>query len=131
MTSLSKPVAKKRGRPVGVKNKPKTITLTRAEVDIAKRLGVTPSELAKEKLKLSMKTKPAAKDKTFKQSDKQRLRKINEVVRRNFELMQDNEDLMKDNTELVNHINNLEHQIIGFRAVISYLELQAGLRSTQ
>jgi hypothetical protein len=88
MTSLSK----KRGRPVGSKNKPK----------------------------------PAAKVKTFKQSDAniQRLKMVGEIVQKNLELI-------KDNTELVNHINKLEHQIIGFRAVISYLENQAGLRNTQ
>ena len=93
MTSLSKkPVAKKRGRPVGSKNK----------------------------------AKPAAKVKTFKQSDAdmQRLKMVGEIVQKNLELI-------KDNTELVNHINKLEHQIIGFRAVISYLENQAGLRNTQ
>jgi hypothetical protein len=93
MTSLSKkPVTKKRGRPVGSKNK----------------------------------TKPAAKVKTFKQSDAdmQRLKMVGEIVQKNLELI-------KDNTELVNHINKLEHQIIGFRAVISYLENQAGLRNTQ
>jgi hypothetical protein len=87
MTSLSK----KRGRPVGSKNK------------------------------------PAAKVKTFKQSDSaavQRLKMVGEIVQKNLELI-------KDNTELVNHINKLEHQIIGFRAVISYLENQAGLRNTQ
>jgi hypothetical protein len=90
MTSLSKSVAKKRGRPVGSKNK------------------------------------PAAKVKTFKQSDAgmQRLKMVGEIVQKNLELI-------KDNTELVNHINKLEHQIIGFRAVISYLENQAGLRNTQ
>jgi len=93
MTSLSKPVAKKRGRPVGSKNKPK-------------------------------KVKPAAASKTFKQAEMQRLQKVGEIVGKNLELM-------KDNTELVSHINNLEHQIIGFRAVISYLEKQAGLRNTQ
>jgi hypothetical protein len=93
MTSLSKPVAKKRGRPVGSKNK-------------------------------AQKTKPAAASKSFKQAELQRLRKVGEIVGKNIELM-------KDNTELVSHINNLEHQIIGFRAVISYLEKQAGLRNTQ
>jgi hypothetical protein len=88
MTSLSK----KRGRPIGSKNK----------------------------------AKPAAKVKTFKQSDvgMQRLKMVGEIVQKNLELI-------KDNTELVNHINKLEHQIIGFRAVISYLENQAGLRNTQ
>jgi hypothetical protein len=89
MTSLSK----KRGRPIGSKNK----------------------------------AKPAAKVKTFKQPNSaavQRLKMVGEIVQKNLELI-------KDNTELVNHINKLEHQIIGFRAVISYLENQAGLRNTQ
>jgi hypothetical protein len=124
MTSLSKPVAKKRGRPVGSKNKPKKIILSRTQVELARKLGVTPVQLAKEKLKLTKKRKPAAASKSFKQAELQRLRKVGEIVGKNIELM-------KDNTELVSHINNLEHQIIGFRAVISYLEKQAGLRNTQ
>ena len=83
-----KPVAKKRGRPVGSKNK----------------------------------TKPAAKVKTFKQSA------TDAAVHR---LMDANLSLINDNNQLLKAINNLEHQIIGFRAVISYLENQAGLRNTQ
>lgn len=123
MTSLSKkPVAKKRGRPVGSKNKPKKIILSRTEVDLASKLGVTPVQLAKEKLKLTKKRKPAAASKTFKQSD------TDAAVHR---LMDANLSLIKDNNQLLKVINNLEHQIIGFRAVISYLENQAGLRNTQ
>jgi predicted transcriptional regulator len=88
MTSLSKKlVTKKRGRPVGSKNK----------------------------------SKPEA-TKTFKQSSTEA------AVHR---LMDANLSLIKDNNQLLKAINNLEHQIIGFRAVISYLETQAGLRNTQ
>jgi len=83
-----KPLTKKRGRPVGSKNKPK----------------------------------PAAKVKTFKQSA------TDAAVHR---LMDANLSLINDNNQLLKAINNLEHQIIGFRAVISYLENQAGLRNTQ
>ena len=99
MTSLSKPTPKKRGRPLGSKNK---------------------------RVKKVAGREYTFKDKTFKQSDAdmQRLKMVGEIVQKNLELI-------KDNTELVNHINKLEHQIIGFRAVISYLENQAGLRNTQ
>jgi predicted transcriptional regulator len=87
MTSLSK----KRGRPVGSKNK-------------------------------VVVKKPAASSKPFKQSATEA------AVHR---LMDANLSLIKDNNQLLKVINNLEHQIIGFRAVISYLENQAGLRNTQ
>jgi predicted transcriptional regulator len=87
MTSLSK----KRGRPVGSKNK-------------------------------VVVKKPAALSKPFKQSATEA------AVHR---LMDANLSLIKDNNQLLKVINNLEHQIIGFRAVVSYLETQAGLRKTQ
>jgi predicted transcriptional regulator len=83
MTSLSK----KRGRPVGSKNK----------------------------------TKPEA-TKAFKQSATEA------AVHR---LMDANLSLIKDNNQLIKVIDNLEHQIVGFRAVISYLENRLGLASSQ
>jgi predicted transcriptional regulator len=67
------------------------------------------------------KLKPAA-TKTFKQSA------TDAAVHR---LMEANLSLIKDNNQLLKVINNLEHQIIGFRAVVSYLEVQAGLKVTQ
>jgi hypothetical protein len=45
--------------------------------------------------------------------------------------MDANLKLIGDNNQLLKAIENLQHQIIGFRAVISYLESQAGLRITQ
>ena len=97
MTSLFKKkpavvakTARKRGRPVGSKNKPKQ--------------------------------KPAASSKTFKQPNN------DAAIHR---LMDANLSLIKDNNQLLKVIENLEHQIIGFRAVVSYLEAQAGLRVTQ
>jgi predicted transcriptional regulator len=85
MTSLSK----KRGRPVGSKNKPKQ--------------------------------KPAA-TKSIKRSSS---------AAAIHNLMDANLKLIGDNNQLLKAIENLQHQIIGFRAVISYLESQAGLRATQ
>lgn len=120
MTSLSK----KRGRPIGFKNKPKLTErekeLGKQAMEVSKAMGILPTNVPR------LRKKPAAKVKTFKQSDAgmQRLKMVGEIVQKNLELI-------KDNTELVNHINKLEHQIIGFRAVISYLENQAGLRNTQ
>jgi hypothetical protein len=84
MTSLSK----KRGRPIGSKNKTKQ--------------------------------KPEAV-KTFKHSNSAALQN----------LMRDNLQLIQDNKQLLFKIELLEHKIIGFRAVVSYLEVQAGLKVTQ
>ena len=39
--------------------------------------------------------------------------------------------LMKDNAKLIHEIAELNHQIIGFRAVISYLENQLKLEPSQ
>lgn len=85
MTSLSKPVAKKLGRPVGSKN-------------------------------------AAVKDSTFKQSKHQRV--LHAIVANNLQLIDINRDINKQ-------IDNLKHQIIGFRAVISYLENRLNLTSSQ
>jgi predicted transcriptional regulator len=71
--------------------------------------------------KSKTKQKPAA-TKTFKQSA------ADAAVHR---LMDANLKLIGDNNQLLKAIENLQHQIIGFRAVISYLESQAGLRATQ
>lgn len=46
-------------------------------------------------------------------------------------LVDDNLKLMDDNRSLMNRVDNLTHQIIGFRAVVSYLENQVGLRNSQ
>lgn len=68
------------------------------------------------------KNKPAAKVKTFKQSD-------SDAAVHN--LMDANLKLIGDNNQLLKAIENLQHQIIGFRAVVSYLEVQAGIKATQ
>jgi len=130
MTSPSKVITpefpiKKLGRPVGSKNKPKKIILTRAEVEVANKMGVKTEDYAKQKLKLSRKRKPvAAANKSFK-------RPVNDQHKVIAQLLDDNLKFMRDNKELVNRINNLEHQAIGYRAVVSYLESQIGLRSSQ
>jgi hypothetical protein len=64
--------------------------------------------------------KPAANT-TFKHSDSAALQN----------LMRDNLQLIQDNKQLLFKIELLEHKIIGFRAVVSYLEVQAGLKVTQ
>lgn len=67
------------------------------------------------------KQKPAAV-KAFKQSDS---------AAAVHNLMDANLKLIGDNNQLLKAIENLQHQIIGFRAVVSYLEVQAGLKVTQ
>lgn len=56
-----------------------------------------------------------------KQQETEQVRKF---ISDNIQLMDDNRFLLKEN-------ENLRHQIIGFRAVISYLENQVGLRNSQ
>jgi hypothetical protein len=82
MTLNSKnPVAKKRGRPLGSKNKRK----------VAKKAGSTVE--------------------SFKQADVDRL------------LQKINKNIVTDQESI---IINLEHQIVGYKAVISYLEHKLG-----
>jgi hypothetical protein len=85
-----KPVAKKRGRPLGSKNKRKV-----AE-------------------------KVASKSKAFKQVDKN-LRSMPNIPPIPVRILKD--EIVKDQ-EI--KILNLEHQIIGYKAVISYLEHMLG-----
>jgi tRNA A37 N6-isopentenylltransferase MiaA len=100
--SLSEPV-KKIGRPVGSKNKPKKIILTRSEVELANKVGVSTEDYAKQKLALRKKPKVAAANK-------------------------DSLNDLRFQQELLARIKNLEHQAIGYRAVISYLSHQLELK---
>ena len=102
MTSLSDN-PKKLGRPVGSKNKPKKIILTRGEVELANKMGVKTEDYAKHKLKLGKKRKPAAA----------------KTERLNDQLNQQS---------LLAKIRNLEHQAVGYRAVISFLCHQLELK---
>ena len=102
--SLSKPV-KRIGRPLGSKNKPKAkkVILSSAEVELAVKSGVSTKEYAKQKIKMLKNPKAAAA----------------------------NNDRLNDlryQQELLARIKNLEHQAIGYRAVISYLSHQLELK---
>jgi hypothetical protein len=103
-TSLSEVIKKKVGRPLGSKNKPKKIILSRSEVEFANKVGVSTKDYAKQKIKINKETKKleAAQD-----------------ARLN--------DLAYQQT-LLARIKNLEHQAVGYRAVISYLSHQLGLK---
>ena len=117
----AKPEAfKRRGRPAGSKNKPKKVVITATQAAIAEKLGVPVTEYAKEVVKLKR------KDTAKKQSVA-----MKERWTRTRKLVQDNIQLMDDNSILLRQVTNLEHQIIGFRAVISYLEMQIGLKRSQ
>ena len=111
---------KRRGRPAGSKNKPKKVVITATQAAIAEKLGVPVTEYAKEVVKLKR------KDTAKKQSVA-----MKERWTRTRKLVQDNIQLMDDNSILLRQVTNLEHQIIGFRAVISYLEMQIGLKRSQ
>ena len=109
------------------------VRLTASEVGFAKKNDIPLTDLAKAKLPKrgrpkGSKNKPknlpsprAAAAKQFKRSREQ-------VIQN---LLEDNLKLMGDNKKLLNAIENLEHQIIGFRSVISYLENRLGLASSQ
>lgn len=103
MTISLSEIVKKVGRPVGSKNKPKKIILTRGEVELANKVGVSTEDYAKQKIKLAKKPKVAAA----------------------------NNDRLNDlrfQQELLARIKNLEHQATGYRAVISYLSHQLELK---
>ena len=77
--------------------------MTRSEVELANKVGVSTEDYAKQKIKLAKKPKVAAA----------------------------NNDRLNDlrfQQELLARIKNLEHQAIGYRAVISYLSHQLELK---
>lgn len=122
-TSLSKkrgrPAKKKLGRPLGSKNKPKKITLSASEVGFAKTMNVPLGEFAKVKLT----KKPAAASRaSFKQAEHQRA--LHNIVDENLRLLEENQQFRSQ-------IASLNHQIVGFRAVISYLENRLDIPSSQ
>jgi len=77
--------------------------LTRGEIEVANKFGISKENYAKQKLKLSKKRKPAAANKD----------RLNDLSYQQ---------------ELLARIKNLEHQAIGYRAVISYLSHQLELK---
>jgi tRNA A37 N6-isopentenylltransferase MiaA len=86
-------VIKKRGRPVGTKNKPKV------KVALSKKIQKTVTKVNWERLAKQLQT--ALND---------------EIV--------ENNGLFTKIDELKFQVANLEHQAIGYRAVVSYLENQ-------
>jgi len=121
-TSLSKKrgAKKKLGRPLGSKNKPKKVTLSASEVAFAQTVNVPLGELAKVKFKRG---RPAAASRaSFKQAEHQRA--LHSIVDENLRLLE-------ANRTLTSKVENLSHQVIGFRAVISYLENRLGMASSQ
>jgi tRNA A37 N6-isopentenylltransferase MiaA len=118
-------VIKKRGRPLGSKNKPKTriIRMTKAQVALGKKLGVTPEQYAKSLVDVEKKEKAALARKkraTVKKFDWAVLAKqLEEALR---EEIKNNNELNEKVSDLNFQASNLVHQAIGYRAIISYLE---------
>lgn len=109
-------VIKKRGRPVGVKNKPKTVRMTKVEVDLCKKAGVPIETYAKEKIALSKKPRNIVKKKVnWERLAKQLQTALNDEI-------VENNGLCRRIDDLKFQVANLEHQAIGYRAVVSYLE---------
>lgn len=102
---------------------------------IAKQLGVKVQTVYSTKWLNKKKIKPAGslnvaskrgRPKIYKPSTE--VVKYEELTRK---LTTDNLKLMDDNKFFLGEIERLQHQIVGFRAVVSYLENQVGLRNSQ
>jgi hypothetical protein len=110
---------KKRGRPVGSKNKPKVVKVNQAQVNVAKKLGVSVEQFAKERAALERKPRGKAKAVDWEKLCKH----LQTALRDEFA---DNEKLVTKVKEMEFKVANLEHQAIGYRAVVSYLENKLG-----
>jgi hypothetical protein len=118
-------VIKKRGRPLGSKNKPKvkTVRLTHTQVALAKKMGVSPEQYARSLIKIEKQEKAAAvrkKRAVVKKFDWEGLaRQLEDALK---EEIRNNNELTERNADLNFQVSNLVHQAIGYRAIISYLE---------
>jgi len=113
-------VIKKRGRPVGSKNKSKTVKtvrLTNAQVLLANKMGIPVEQYAKELVNLSNNPSKIVKKVNWERLAKQLQTALNDEI-------VENNGLFTKIDELKFQIANLEHQAIGYRAVVSYLENQ-------
>jgi hypothetical protein len=93
--------------------KPKRVMLTKTEVDLAAKLGVTPQQLAVEKVKLQSKPRKPRTPKV----DWEKLAK---------QLQQALASEIKENDELRNHNTQLITQGIKLLGTIEYLESKRG-----
>lgn len=112
-------VIKKRGRPAGSKNKPKKIIMTRTQVDLAKKAGVPIESYAKEMFKLSRGRKPVNAKFDWEKIAKRLQTALNDEIK-------ENQGLANEVSALQYKVANLEHQAIGYRAIVSYLENKLG-----
>ena len=113
-------VIKKRGRPVGSKNKSKTVKtvrLTNSQVLLANKMGIPVEQYAKELVNLSNNPSKIVKKVNWERLAKQLQTALNDEI-------VENNGLFTKIDELKFQIANLEHQAIGYRAVVSYLENQ-------
>lgn len=108
-------VIKKRGRPLGSKNKPKRIRILKVEADLARKMGIPVEQYAKEKVKIA--TKAPVKKVNWERLAKQLQTALNDEIK-------ENQGLSERINNLQFQVANLEHQAIGYRAVVSYLENQ-------
>ena len=100
--------------------KGKTIKLTSAQVSIARKLGIPVETYAKELVKASRKPRKPRQKKI----DWEKLAKDLQKALRD-EIVE-NQARATDIETLLFKVRSLEHQVIGFQAVISYLETKSG-----
>lgn len=113
---------KKRGRPVGSKNKPKKVIITKAQADLAKKLGIPLEDYAKELVKKPIKKTIAKKmDKPI--NWEKLARELQAALRDEIHEGMEKDKKIKD---LEFQVRNLAHQAIGYQAVVSYLENKLG-----
>ena len=101
--------------------KPKSITLTLSQVQAANHLDIPVEAYAKELVKLKRKPRqPRIK----KQIDWERLAK--NLQKALHDEIKENENIRNVVSSLDFKVRSLEHQVIGYQAVISYLESKNG-----
>ena len=102
----------KRKSPV---RKPRVVKLTQAQVDLANKMGVPLEVYAKEYLKVVKKPRKVRSKVNWENLAKDLQKALRDEILENQEMRNAIEALQFK-------IGSLEHQIVGFQAVISYLE---------
>lgn len=121
---------KKRGRPAGSKNKPKVVSLYASQIEFAKKFGITPEQLAKEKIKMERKPRKPRKPKI---NWEKLARELQSALRdeigsstklqdenKNLKLQLDAEKLIT--SDLTRETNRQRDNMLEMRGIIHYLE---------
>lgn len=121
---------KKRGRPAGSKNKPKVVSLYASQIEFAKKFGITPEQLAKEKIKMERKhRKPRKPEINWEKLARELQSALRDEIGSSTKLQDENKNLKLQldaekliTSDLTRETNRQRDNMLEMRGIIHYLE---------